>query len=81
MATAEPVKMDSKRRIVLGKRLREASGINAKDKLIAIPFHGGVIITSTRGKSFAGSLTGFHFDESAHEATTYIERLVKDADT
>jgi len=80
--TAEAsIRMDSKQRIVLGKRLRKASGIETDDRLVAIPFHGGIIIASTKGKKFADSLTGFRFDEKDHEATKYLKLAVKNADT
>ncbi len=73
--------MDSKRRIVLGKRIRRASGIGPDDDLVAFAFHGGILITSTKGKHFAGSLTGFHFEEEKHDATKYLEMRLKDAST
>jgi bifunctional DNA-binding transcriptional regulator/antitoxin component of YhaV-PrlF toxin-antitoxin module len=74
------VRMDSKQRIVLSKRLRKASGIERGDESVAIPFHGGFIIAPTTGKGFAGSLTGFQFNEGTHEATKYLGLKLKHAD-
>jgi len=68
------VALDDKYRIVLDKRTREIAGISKKDRLIAIPFKGGVILVAPRDQKFAGSLTGIHFEEERHEASRFIFR-------
>ncbi len=73
------LRMDSRHRIVLGKRLRRVSGIVKGDKLVAVPFKGGIIIVSTKQSSFVGSLNGFHFVEEKHEADAFLKRMNVDA--
>ena len=68
------VALDSKYRIVLDKRIRAVAGIKKGDRLVAIPFKGGVILVSPRDRRFAGSLTGFEFAEEQHEASRFIFR-------
>ena len=68
------VRMDTKHRVVLTRRLRKAAGIGEAEALVAIPFWGGVVITSPRGKKFASSLSGFGFDEGKHQAAKYVMR-------
>jgi hypothetical protein len=76
------VVVDSKYRVVLERKVRAVAGIGKGEKLIAIPFHGGVILTSAAGKRFAGSLRGFGFREDDHEAGRYLAKLAKtDADS
>jgi len=70
----EILKMDPKHRLVLTKKLRKAAGIREDEDLVAIPFRGGVVIASPRGRKFAGSLSGFGFDEAEHHATKYLVR-------
>jgi bifunctional DNA-binding transcriptional regulator/antitoxin component of YhaV-PrlF toxin-antitoxin module len=67
--------VDSKYRVVLEKNVRAVSGIGKGERLTAIPFQGGVILTSARGKRFAGSLDGFKFREESHEADRFLQKL------
>jgi len=66
------VVVDSKYRVVLERKVRAAAGISKGERLIAIPFQGGVILASAAGKKFAGSLRGFGFREEDHEATRFL---------
>ena len=64
--------VDEKYRVLLGKELREKVGIEKGEELLAVPFHGGIILLSLKGKRFEGSLEGFGFDEEKHEASKYL---------
>jgi bifunctional DNA-binding transcriptional regulator/antitoxin component of YhaV-PrlF toxin-antitoxin module len=66
------LRVDSKHRVVLETGLRRTAGIESGDELTAIAFHGGIILTSSDGETFAESLRGFGFKEGEHEATRYI---------
>jgi len=66
------LRVDSKHRVVLETGLRRTAGIARGDELTAIAFHGGIILTSSKGERFAESLRGFEFREGEHEATKYI---------
>jgi bifunctional DNA-binding transcriptional regulator/antitoxin component of YhaV-PrlF toxin-antitoxin module len=68
------VSLDDKYRVVLDKRTREVAGINKGDRLVAVPFKGGVILVAPRGHKFVGSLTGFEFKEERHEGSRFIFR-------
>lgn len=68
------VALDDKYRIVLDRRIRAVAGIKKGDRLVAIPFKGGVILVAPRDRRFAGSLTGFEFSEEQHEASRFIFR-------
>ena len=68
------VALDDKYRIVLDKKTRTVAGFKRGDKLVAIPFKGGVILVAPRKGGFVGSLTGFGFEESRHEASRFIFR-------
>ena len=68
------VALDDKYRIVLDKKTREIAGLRKGDRLVAIPFTGGVILVSPRHGKFAGSLTSFGFSEQRHEASRYLFR-------
>ena len=57
------VALDDKYRVVLDKKIREVAGINKGDRLVAIPFKGGVILVAPGDRKFAASLTGFEFKE------------------
>jgi len=65
------VALDDKYRIVLDKRTRAVAGIKKGDRLIAIPFKGGVILVTPRDRRFAGSLKSFGFSEERHEASRF----------
>jgi bifunctional DNA-binding transcriptional regulator/antitoxin component of YhaV-PrlF toxin-antitoxin module len=67
------VSLDDKYRILLDKKTRTAAGIKKGDKLVTIPFKGGVILVAP-GSRFSGSLTGFRFSEEQHEASHFIFR-------
>jgi hypothetical protein len=66
------LRVDAKNRVVLETGLRKTAGIAKGDKLTAIAFHGGIILTSSKGEKFAESLRGFGFKEGEHEATKLI---------
>lgn len=68
------VALDDKYRIVLDRKTRAVAGIKKGDRLVAIPFKGGVILVTPRDRRFASSLTGFEFDEKQHEASRFIFR-------
>jgi bifunctional DNA-binding transcriptional regulator/antitoxin component of YhaV-PrlF toxin-antitoxin module len=68
------VALDDKYRVVLDKKTRAVAGIKKGDRLVAIPFKGGVILVAPRGGKFAGSLTGFEYNEDRHEASHFIFR-------
>ena len=68
------VALDDKCRVLLDKKTREIAGINKRDKLVAIPFKGGVILVAPLGHKFRGSLTDFEFAEERHEASRFIFR-------
>jgi len=66
------VVVDDKHRILLTREIREKAGISRGDRLLAIPFSGGVILVALKDKRFAGYLKDFIYDEEAHEATKYL---------
>ena len=68
------VALDDKYRVVLDRKTREVAGIRKGDRLVAIPFKGGVVLVAPRGRKFAGSLKGFGFTEEKHEASRFIFR-------
>ena len=68
------VALDDKYRVVLDKRIREVAGISKGDRLVAVPFKGGVILVAPHGRKFVGSLTGFEFREGRHEGSRFIFR-------
>jgi bifunctional DNA-binding transcriptional regulator/antitoxin component of YhaV-PrlF toxin-antitoxin module len=68
------VALDDKYRIVLDRKTRTVAGFRKGDKLVVIPFRGGVILVAPRDRRFAGSLTGFEFAEQKHEASRFLFR-------
>ncbi len=68
------VALDDKYRVVHDKKTREVAGINKGDRLVTIPFKGGVILVMPRDGKFAASLTGFEFKEERHEASRFVFR-------
>jgi bifunctional DNA-binding transcriptional regulator/antitoxin component of YhaV-PrlF toxin-antitoxin module len=68
------VELDDKYRIVLDKKTRKVAGINKGDRLVAIPFKGGVILVAPGDHKFTTALTGFEFDEERHEASRFLFR-------
>jgi len=71
------VALDDKCRVVLDKKTREVAGIKKGDRLVAIPFKGGVILVAPGDRKFTASLTGFEFKEERHEASRFIFRRKK----
>ncbi len=71
------VALDDKYRVALDRRIREVAGIKKGDRLVAIPFKGGVVLVAASGRKFTGSLTGFGFAEERHEASRFIFRRKK----
>ncbi len=47
--------VDEKNRILLDKRVREVTGFKKGDRLVAIPFKGGVMLVNVKNKSFVGN--------------------------
>jgi len=66
--------MDDKYRVVLDKKTRKVAGINKGDRLVAIPFKGGIILVAPGDRKFASALTGFEFEEEKHEASRFLFR-------
>ena len=62
---------------MLDKKTRSVAGLKKGDRLVAIPFRGGVILVAPTNRKFAGSLSGFGFDEEAHEASRFLFRRRK----
>lgn len=73
------VRVDEKYRVALGRRLRDVAKISKGERLVAIPFHGGVVLQVTKGLRFVGSLRGFAFEESKHEGAKYVSKMMKNA--
>lgn len=63
--------IDEKNRVLLDLKVRKTAGLKRGDKLVAIPFRGGVILVNAREK-FTGSLKGFSYDEERHEASKFL---------
>ena len=68
------VALDDKYRIVLDKKTRSVAGLKKGDRLVAIPFKGGVILVAPSNRKFAGSMPGFGFEEERHEASRFLFR-------
>jgi bifunctional DNA-binding transcriptional regulator/antitoxin component of YhaV-PrlF toxin-antitoxin module len=66
------LKVDDRYRVLLDKEVRDVLKIAPGDKVLAIPYSDGVLITTLKGKKFKTSLTGFRFKEEAHEASRYL---------
>ena len=73
--------LDDKYRVSLGREVAQESGVKKGERLAVIPFHGGVILEAGGKTKFTESLPGFAFEESRHEADSYVRKLVKDADS
>jgi bifunctional DNA-binding transcriptional regulator/antitoxin component of YhaV-PrlF toxin-antitoxin module len=71
--------VDEKYRVSVGRDAVEESGIRRGERLVVIPFAGGIILEAEGPRKFTESLPGFAFDESRHEADAYVKRLVKSA--
>jgi bifunctional DNA-binding transcriptional regulator/antitoxin component of YhaV-PrlF toxin-antitoxin module len=67
--------VDEKNRVLLDKKVRETTGFKKGDKLIAIPFKGGVMLVSVKNKSFVGSLSNFKYNEERHEASRFLFKV------
>ena len=68
------VQLDDKYRVVLDKKTRQVAGISKGDRLVAIPFKGGVILVAPGDRKFTAALTGFEFEEERHEASRFLFR-------
>ena len=68
------LKVDDRYRVLLDKEVRELLKVAPGDKVLAIPFSEGVLITSLKGKQFKTSLEGFRFREESHEASKYLSK-------
>ncbi len=66
------LKVDDRYRVVLDKEVRQILRVEPGDKVLAIPYSEGVLITSHKGKRFATSLKGFAYKEESHEASRYL---------
>ena len=66
------VMVDDKHRVLLTREVRKKAGISKGDRLLAIPFSGGVTLVVLGHKRFAGYLQDLVYDEEAHEAAKYL---------
>ncbi|RLG50640.1 MAG: hypothetical protein DRN96_07195 [Thermoproteota archaeon] len=66
------VVVDSEYRIHLGREIRAKVGVEKGDRLLAIPFKGGLILVLIGGRKFSGRLDGFSFREEEHEASKLL---------
>ena len=66
------LKVDDRYRVLLDKEVRKRLNVSPGDKVLAITYSEGVLITSLKGKKFKGSLTGFGYKEESHEASRYL---------
>ena len=64
--------MDDRYRVLLDREVRELLKVEPGDKVLAIPYSEGVLITSLKGKKFKTSLAGFRYKEESHEASQYL---------
>ncbi len=71
--------VDDKYRVFLGRDAIKMSGVKKGDRLLVIPFKGGIALETPSGRKFTESLPGFAFNESKHEATSYLKRMIKSA--
>jgi len=67
--------VDEKNRVLLDKNVLKVTGFKKGDKLVAIPFKGGVTLVNVKNKSFVGSLTNFKFKEENHEGSNFLFRV------
>ncbi len=66
------LRVDDRYRVLLDSEVRQLLKVNPGDKVLAIPYTGGVLITSLKGKKFTTSLPGFRYKENSHEASRYL---------
>ena len=66
------LRIDDRYRVLLDKEVQKLLKVEPGDKVLAIPYSGGVLITSLRGKKFKTSLAGFRYKEESHEASRYV---------
>ena len=66
------LKVDDRYRVLLDREVRELLKVEPGDKVLAIPYSDGVLITSLKGKKFKTSLAGFRYKEDSHEASRYL---------
>lgn len=67
--------IDEKNRVLLDKKVRKTTGFKKGDKLVAIPFKGGVMLVNVKNKDFAGSLDNFNYKEEKHEASKFLFKV------
>ncbi len=68
------LKVDDRYRVLLDKEVRELLKVSPGDKVLAIAYSEGVLITSLKGKQFKTSLSGFRYKEESHEASKYLSK-------
>jgi len=68
--------VDNKYRIVIPSEIRKIVGINKGDKILVLPFAGGIFLLNLKDKRFEGSLKGFKFKEEMHEASKALFKEV-----
>ena len=66
------LRVDDRYRVLLDKEVRELLKVAPGDKVLAIPYSEGVLITTLKGRKFKTSLTGFRYREASHEASRYL---------
>jgi hypothetical protein len=57
---------------MVAKKTRPEAQNKIGDRLVAIPFKGGVILVVPTDRKFVGSMPGFGFEEERHEASRFI---------
>ncbi len=69
--------VDDKYRIVIPSEIRKIVGISKGDRVLVLPFAGGILLLNLKDKRFEGSLRGFKFVEEMHEASRALFKEVK----
>ena len=57
------------------QKVRETTGFKKGDKLVAIPFKGGVMLVNVKNKDFVGSLDNFNYKEEKREASKFVFKV------
>ncbi len=68
------VRVDSRYRILLDKRVREIMGIKKGEAVVIVPFRTGAVLIALGSRSFSESLRGFKYVEAEHEASRYLRK-------
>ncbi len=66
------LKVDDRYRVLLDRQVRKFLKVQPGDRVLAISYLDGVLITSLKSKRFKTSLPGFHYKEESHEASRYL---------